>query len=260
LKHIAVFGCGFVGGTVANFLQSTGVAVSRVDPVLYPGVDPYDAIFENDGIIICVPTPSAEDGTCDDSIVREILEMADHRTKILLKSSVTFDCLRDYEPNVVYNPEFLREATAEQDFLNQEAFIFGHHENNKEDADWWADLFSEAFGHDLNIVYCSTEEASMIKYAHNAFLATKVAWFHELYNNLPDTMDYHTITSALGQFNRLGPDMMKAPNAQGKLGYAGACFPKDVKALTKVIDHSILEQVKKTNEVLNATDTDSSTT
>jgi len=252
--HIAVFGCGFVGGTVANFLQNNGVAVSRVDPVLYPGVDPHDAIFENDGIIICVPTPSAEDGTCDDSIVREILEMTDHRTKVLLKSSVTFDCLRDYEANVVYNPEFLREARAEEDFNNQEQWIFGHHENNRDDAVWWNDVFAEAFGHDLNTVYCSTEEASMIKYAHNAFLATKVAWFHELYASMPESIDYETVTNALGNFYRIGPDMMKAPNAQGNLGYQGACFPKDVKALTTVIDHSILEQVKETNEVLNAKD------
>jgi UDPglucose 6-dehydrogenase len=249
--HIAVFGCGFVGGTVANFLESCGVAVSRVDPVLYPGVDPYDAIFENDGIIICVPTPSAPDGTCDDSIVQQILEMADYRTKILLKSTVTFDCLRDYEPNVVYSPEFLREASAKEDFENQEQWIFGHHENNHKDAVWWNDLFAEAQGHDLNTVYCSTEEASMIKYAHNAFLATKVAWFHELYANMPMGIDYETVTAVLGNFRRIGPDMMKAPNAEGKLGFGGHCFPKDVKALTKVIDHSILEQVKKTNEALS---------
>ena len=69
---------------------------------------------------------------------------------------------------------------------------------------------------------------------------------------MPESIDYETVTNALGNFYRIGPDMMKAPNAQGNLGYQGACFPKDVKALTTVIDHSILEQVKETNEVLNA--------
>jgi UDPglucose 6-dehydrogenase len=245
-----VFGCGFVGGTVADFLENSGVYVSRVDPVLYPGVDPHDAIYQNDGIIICVPTPSNDDGSCDDSIVQDVLAMTDSRTKVLLKSSVTFDCLRDYEPNVVYNPEFLREAIAAEDFANQEQWIIGHHANNKADAEWWNDLFSEAMGRDLHAVYCSTEEASMIKYAHNAFLATKVAWFHELYKNMPTGISYDVVTDALGKFYRIGPDMMKAPNAQGRLGYGGACFPKDIKALTTVLEHSILQQVKKTNKDL----------
>jgi UDPglucose 6-dehydrogenase len=247
---IAVFGCGFVGETIAKFLEKNHVEVIRIDPELYASTNPQQAIAEADGIIIAVPTPSNEDGTCNDSIVQSVLEAIPLDHKVLLKSSVTFECLRDYEDNVVYNPEFLREATAEQDFLQQEQFILGHR-NNRRDAEWWEDLFSECFGKDLNTVYCTTEEASMIKYAHNAFLATKVAWFHELYANMPAGIDYNKVTKALGNFSRIGPDMMKAPNAQGKLGYGGSCFPKDVTALTKVIDHDILEQVKKTNKKLN---------
>jgi UDPglucose 6-dehydrogenase len=251
METIAIFGCGFVGGTVANFLEKTGTTVIRVDPLLHPTQDPQQAVLDADGIIICVPTPSNPDGTCNDSIVLEILELTDYRHKILIKSSITFDCLRDYEPNVVYNPEFLREATATEDFENQEHWIFGHHTNNKDGAEWWCDLFSTAMGYNVPVSYTTLEEASMIKYVHNAWLATKVAFFHELSTTLPHNVDYDTITSVLGKFRRIGPDMMKSPNNNGTLGYSGACFPKDVKALTKVIDHSIINTVNETNDKLN---------
>ena len=95
--------------------------------------------MNTDGIVICVPTPSKENGSCDDKHIREVLELCDYRTKVLLKSTVTPDLLSSYTPNVVYNPEFLREATAEEDFNNQEHWIFGHHANNKTDALWWYD-------------------------------------------------------------------------------------------------------------------------
>ena len=255
METIAIFGCGFVGGTVANFLEKTGTTVIRVDPVLHPTQDPQQAVLDADGIIVCVPTPSNTDGTCNDSIVLDVLALTDHRHKVLIKSSVTFDCLRDYEPNVIYNPEFLREASAAEDFENQEHWIFGHHINNKADAEWWWDLFSTAMGYDYRadvpVSYTTLEEASMIKYVHNAWLATKVAFFHELSTVLPHNVDYDTITSVLGKFRRIGPDMMKSPNNNGTLGFSGACFPKDVKALTKVIDHSILYTVNETNDKLN---------
>jgi len=94
----------------------------------------------------------------------------------------------------------------------------------------------------------------MIKYTHNSWLATKVAWFHELYANLPPEVDYGTITSTLARFDTIGKTHMDAPNSQGTLGYSGNCFPKDVKALTKEVNHSILSTVNETNNKLNKGD------
>ena len=248
---IAVFGCGFVGGTVADFLMTAGVQVVKVDPVLYPDQDPQQAILDSDGVVICVPTPSGPTGECDDSIVKQVLDMCDYRTKILLKSTVTFDNIENYDVNVVYNPEFLRERSARQDFAQQPVQIFGHHEHNLEDAQWWADLFSSVHTHDIQTVFTTRRTASMTKYVHNAFLATKVAWFHELYAGLPHGVDYDEMTNTLAMFERVGTSHMKAPNADGQLGYGGACFPKDVKALNKIVDHSILQFVDRTNDKLN---------
>lgn len=242
---IAVFGCGFVGGTVANFLENRNVEVIRVDPKLYPNIDPVESVMYSDGIIICVPTPSSDDGTCDDSIVREVLELTDYRTRILLKSTVTYDNVKTYPTQLVYNPEFLREKHAKDDFYNQQFAVYGYNEHAADDAVWWNELFG------FEPVYTDLVTASLIKYVHNSWLATKVAWFHELYKNMPPGANYHDLTKTLSMFPNIGPSHMSAPNDQGTLGYTGHCFPKDVSALTKALDHSILEYVHKINQSLN---------
>lgn len=250
-RRIAVFGCGFVGNTVANFLLANGVDVIKVDPKLYPNNDPLEAIYDSDGIIICVPTPSGPTGSCDDRIVQEVLTLIDARTKVLLKSTVTPDLIQNYDVNVIYNPEFLREASATEDFMNQPVQIFGHHAHNKEDAEWWADMFTECHTNSIETVFTNRRTASMIKYVHNAWLGTKVAWFHELYKNLPPEVNYSDLINTLGMFGRIGNSHMSAPNSEGKLGYGGSCFPKDLKALTKVVNHSILKEVILTNSKLS---------
>jgi len=248
-KRITIIGCGFVGGTVADYLESKGVQIFKVDTKLYPETDLETAINRSDGVIICVPTPMNKDGTCDDSIVTSVLEQTGSDKKVLLKSTVTPDLIRNYGRNVVYNPEFLREATAKQDFENSVFQIFGHY-HNSQDCLWWSELFNNIFDHHVTSIVTNRETASMIKYVHNAWLGTKVAFFHEIYSNLLPGVDYNTMTESLGLFENIGRSHMKAPNSEGKLGYSGNCFPKDLKALTKVIDHSILEQVIKTNSKL----------
>jgi len=245
---VAVFGCGFVGTAVADWLEAnTDRIVLRVDPK-FDWYDPQEAVLHAQDVIVCVPTPSKPDGSCDDSIVQEVLELCDHRHRVLIKSTVTADLLDAYDPNVCYNPEFLRAAHAEEDFRTQEMLIIGHHDNNIDDAIHWSKLFNKL---PAAPVFMNRKTASMVKYAHNAWLATKVAWFHELYNNLPPGVDYTHLTNTLGVMENIGPSHMGIWNSN--LGYGGHCFPKDVEALTNYVNHSILEQVKKTNETLNET-------
>ena len=92
----------------------------------------------------------------------------------------------------------------------------------------------------------------MIKYTHNAWLATKVAFFHELFLNTRSIEDfnYSELTSTLGSMKNIGASHMIAPNFEGTFGYGGHCFPKDVKALTNLLDHSILKQLIESNEEL----------
>jgi UDPglucose 6-dehydrogenase len=248
MATIAVFGVGFVGSTVANYLEKQDNKIIRVDINLHPDTDPIKAIKKCDGVIICVPTPSNSDGSCDDSIVRTVLELAKNKTNILLKSTVTFNCMTEYSDNVVYNPEFLREMFAEKDFANQKQLVFGA--ENKDCIDFWENLFDNL---ECDVIKTNRTTASMIKYVHNGWLATKVAFFHELFQNGPKDMHYGTVTTTLARMPTIGATHMIVPNLDGTLGYGGNCFPKDIKALTNVLEHSILNTVNSTNRGLNET-------
>jgi len=241
---IAIIGCGFVGGTVANFLEDK-VEVIRVDPKL-SDITVFDVREECDGFILCLPSPENKDGSCDDSIVRTVINQLDTANPILLKSTVTPDLMADYPSNVTYNPEFLRALHAEKDFANQELFILGG--DNEQHIQFWEDLFKSL---NTRVVQTNRTTASMIKYVHNAWLATKVAFFHEIFANKPDDMNYSMLTSTLAQMKNIGPSHMMVPNDKDTLGYDGYCFPKDVKALTNFMDHTILEQTIVTNKRLN---------
>lgn len=259
---IAVIGCGFVGGTVANFLEKHNIEVIRVDPKYYQTPLPY-AIENADGIIIALPTPTdLETGVPDVAlVVTTCNEIAQHRptVPILLKSTFVTNQIESLlTENVTMNPEFLREAHAEQDFINQQHFILGiPHvlitENtpaeHTEYAKFWTDLFAPLLP-TTNFVYTDRETASMIKYAHNAWLATKVAWFHELYYKLPAGVNWETMTKVLGEMPNIGPSHMNVPNSEGTLGYSGNCFPKDVKAMIGFTDHKILCEAETINEKL----------
>jgi len=248
--NIAVIGCGFVGSTVADFLEGHLVTVSRVDPKLYPHTEISRGITDCDAFIVCVPTPENKDGTCDDSIVKLVIEELDTDKPILLKSTVTPDLMEKYPSNVTYNPEFLRANSAKEDFQKQEVFILGG--ENEEHMQFWENLIVPHLDRPITIKRMSRTTASMIKYTHNAWLATKVAFFHELFLNTRSMEDfnYSQLTSTLGSMKNIGNSHMIAPNFEGTFGYGGHCFPKDVKALTTLTDHSILKQLIESNEEL----------
>lgn len=245
---ICIFGNGFVGSTVAQFLISNTLhEITIVDPKYFNN-NPIDCIEEADGIIVCVPTPPGPRGSCDDRIVKTVVDMCDYRSRIMIKSSVTPELIEKYEPNVVYCPEFLRQKHATQDFVDQDKMIIGHHANAEDQADWWIDVFQGAFK-DLRFIKTDRTTASLVKYVHNSWLATKVTFFHQLYENMPEGGDFEQLTDILAEFPNIGPSHMKAPNDEGELGYGGACFPKDVTAfLAELRNFTLLNDVRLKNQ------------
>lgn len=251
IKNLVVFGYGFVGSTVADFLKAeTEHNVVIIDPKYdHFNNDPLQAVMEADGVIICVPTPSRSFGDCDDRAIKNILELCDYRHNILIKSTVPYDLLDKYDVNVVYSPEFLKQNNARDDFYAQDKMIFGYADFNESGCDWWIDVFKDGLP-DVDYIKTDRATASMVKYVHNSWLATKVAFFHELFKVGPDHIDYNNLTDILAKFPNIGPSHMKAPNDVGGLGYDGACFPKDVLALLHIMPHTILKQVHDTNTKL----------
>jgi len=228
---ILVIGCGFVGNTVANSLSN----VIKIDPKYY---DNKIENFMYDGAVICLPTPTV-DGMCDDSLIEETIDRLGD-TRILIKSTVLPNLLDKYGDNVVYSPEFLREAHAERDYQKNNNIIWG---GKRDQIDWWINKFHFE---DKNNMIMNRKDASMVKYIYNCFLATKVAVFHEIYSKLDKSFNYHSIINTLADFENIGPSHMRVKN----LGYDGSCFPKDMEAFANWLDSEILKNVIEVNKKL----------
>jgi len=228
---ILVIGCGFVGNTVANSLSN----VIKIDPKYY---DNKIENFMYDGAVICLPTPTV-DGMCDDSLIEETIDRLGD-TRILIKSTVLPNLLDKYGDNVVYSPEFLREAHAERDYQKNNNIIWG---GKRDQIDWWINKFHFE---DKNNMIMNRKDASMVKYIYNCFLATKVAVFHEIYSKLDKSFNYHSIINTLADFENIGPSHMRVKN----LGYDGSCFPKDMEAFANWLDSEILKNIIDVNKKL----------
>ena len=228
---ILVIGCGHVGNTIANSLNN----VIKIDPKLNENKIE-DFIYE--GAIICLPTPTV-DGKCDDSLIEETIDRLG-KTRILIKSTVLPSLLDKYGDNVVYSPEFIREAHAESDYHKQRNIIWGGKRNQ---IDWWISKFHFE---DKNNMIMPRKDASVVKYIYNCFLATKVSLFHEIYSKLDKSFNYDNVINTLAEFENMGPSHMKVK----KLGYDGSCFPKDMEAFANWLDSDILKNVIKVNDDL----------
>ena len=237
MNKIAVIGCGFVGGTIADALENAGNDVVRIDPK-YNDNKIEDFVNKIDGAVICLPTPTIHGEQNLTLIDKTVLTLRNVRT--LIKSTILPNMLEVYEENVVYSPEFLREAHAKKDFKNNEHVLWG---GLRSEADWWIDRFN--CHHKTNVIM-NKKDASTIKYVYNCFLATKVAFFHELYSKLDKSYNYHMITNTLADFENIGPSHMRVK----ELGYDGSCFPKDMEAFASFLDSEILKNVIKVNKDL----------
>lgn len=189
-------------------------------------------------VFICVGTPSGVDGEADLKYVRSaaetIAQKMDHPVIIVNKSTVpvgtgdwTADIVTRAQPSpidfaVVSCPEFLREGSAITDFLNPDRNVFGS--TNREAAEKVADLYSPL---KAETVITDLRTAEMIKYASNAFLATRISFINEM-SIICERMgaDVTEVARGMGFDKRIGPHFLQAG-----VGYGGSCFPKDVKAL-----------------------------
>lgn len=227
---IIIAGYGFVGKAVANALRSQHELVIQ-DPKYtdYKMIDHHDA----DGIIICVGTPELPSGGCDAKDLASVIDDVPVFMPILIKSSVTpevIDALAEIYPShcITYSPEFLRANTANADFLNQKYMILGG-----EDPDcFWQDLFTTVLKNCKIYFNCTPIEASMVKYSTNAFLATKVAFFNNIFELCEKNgADYDVVRQLITQDTRIGNSHTLVPGIDGEFGFGGHCFPKDTAAL-----------------------------
>ncbi len=241
--NIGVIGNGFVGAAVRfGFSSQTGCdATLRVyDKDESKSINTLkETVNESDIIFLSVPTPSNKDGSIHigilESALKDIESVSDNRNNvILIRSTVTPGTTRYLSNtfpklNLVFNPEFLTERSAKFDFINQARVILGGSSNHTSKV---ADLYRKRFGASLSIIETTYETAEMIKYMNNCFFATKVSFMNEMYDiaNKCD-VDWQVATDGFVGDGRIGHSHLAVPGPDGKRGFGGSCFPKDVQAL-----------------------------
>ena len=214
-------------------------------------------------IFNCVGTPSKLDGSADLTAVFQVVDFLaknkiffDNRESCVFinKSTVppgtAAECQKKFSGTVVEvvaNPEFLKEGSAVQDFTHPDKIVIGG--NSREAKNIVKEIYAGMERSYLKIIDTDWETAEIIKYANNAFLATKISFINEI-ANICSVLggDIKEVSRAIGMDYRIGPKFLHAG-----LGYGGFCLPKDVKALihtakSQGYNASLLKEVDLLNE------------
>ena len=231
---LAIIGHGFAGKAVDYGFTHHMVEKTIIDPKY--GTTAKDLPDEIDIAFVCVPTPMGDYGSIDASILNSVmreLQLLDNLKLIIIKSTVTPDIIQKYAyESVVYNPEFLRERSAKEDFINPQFHIFGGYPQATQLAQ---DLYiTFSLCNPCQSYFMTAQEASFVKYAINSFLALKVTFFNQLYDAVSDAdanfANFAPIMKVIGLDDRVGHSHTKVPGPDGKQGFGGSCFPKDIAA------------------------------
>jgi UDPglucose 6-dehydrogenase len=205
-------------------------------------------------IFVCVQTPPTYSGDADLSAVqRAVEEIGEPEGKALvMKSTVPVGTGRTIHrgaPDLAYVscPEFLREGTAVEDFMNPDRVVIGFEEGDEWAADAVQELYEPLGG---PIIRTDVASAEMVKLASNAFLATKISFINEIANVCEGVgADVSEVAKGMGMDARIGPKFLRAG-----AGYSGSCLPKDVSGLKQLAGNSgyhfqLLNSVIEVNEL-----------
>ena len=225
----------------------------------------YEVLEYADAVFSAVGTPPDEDGSADLqyvlAVAKEFAKNIKKHSLIITKSTVPvgtaekvrkviIDTLKErgeeIEFDVVSNPEFLKEGTALEDFMNPDRIVIGC------DSDYAKMIMQSIYKKfpDEKLVFTTIPSAEMIKYAANSMLAVRISFINDI-ANLCDKVgaNIEDVAKGIGLDSRIGPKFLQAG-----CGYGGSCFPKDVKALIKTgdkndVDMNVIKAAEKTNEI-----------
>lgn len=254
---IAIMGTGMVGGALQRWFESLGVSVALYDPP--KGLDDATALGRADIIFVCVPTPFRIDGSgFDDAFLRAALDAIPQTGKtVVLKSTIlpgTTGRLQKAYPGhvLLFNPEFLTEATADADLRSPARQIIGYAspEGLRAAPRVMALLPRAPFEKIL-----PAKAAEMVKYFGNAFYALKVAFSNQIYD-LCEALDleYDLVKQCVETEPMIGPNHLEVFH-KGYRGYGGKCLPKDTRSLIQLgrafgVDLTLLKAAEKYNNAL----------
>ena len=227
-----VIGNGFVGESQAfAFSPTTDLRIYDIDP--NKSTHTKEELDECDFIFVCVPTPMKKNGSQDISFIEKVFEEAVEGPIYIIKSTVLPGSTKELQSkypklSILFSPEFLTERTAKLDMLTQARIVLGGDDDLTSKA---AELFEQRFMN-KHIIKTDSTTAELIKYMNNTFFATKVSIINE-FKLLADKLgaNWEDALYGFSSDGRIGDSHLHVPGPDGRLGYGGTCFPKDVNAL-----------------------------
>jgi UDPglucose 6-dehydrogenase len=248
---LGIIGHGFVGKAMHKAFEHNADVII-VDPKESDMTVERLANHEPDAIFVCLPAPTLDDGSVDAALIYDVfarLSAKKYTGLVVVKSTLPPDIVQDLFDSFcvkqdgvsalryIYSPEFLRESMWEYDSLHPGRLIFA---GNYTDCRQLEQIYRRHSHIMTGTRYMFTDykTASFLKYSINSFLATKVVFMNQLkalyedINNGPSQPEtWESFTEMMTTDHRIGSSHMSVPGSDGKYGYGGTCFPKDVKAM-----------------------------
>ena len=221
---IAIAGYVYVGRAYAAILQNYH-ETQLIDPKHFNGKKIGSDV---DAVIICVATPVGLKGACNMIHVKEVIQDCPD-VPILIKSTISLEGWeylqsRFNNKNISFSPEFLRAAYALEDLRQQEYIMIGGKQ-----TDFWVNLFKKIFPSCPHIIEADPKELILIKYFRNAYLATKISFFNQVFDFCKAAgINFEHVRKGIVLDKRIGVSHSKVTEERG---FGGHCLPKDTYAL-----------------------------
>ena len=238
---IGIVGCGFIGGALKQWVETYNPSVNIL--VADPPKGFNDDLAAADVIFISLHIPTEASGQQELAPLKEVIKGLPDKP-IFIRSTIlpgTSEMLsKETGRRVYFMPEFLTQRTAYADFCSQ-AMVFTAE----------TELLQKIFV-GKKFVEMTSFEAEVAKYAHNVFGAVKVTYFNGIYDYCKkNNADYDRVLQGVLLSGYINDTHAQVPGPDGKLGYGGKCFPKDVNALTEMTKGYPLQELLKTLRPMN---------
>jgi len=259
---LGIVGLGFVGSAMYQSFEKKGISLIGYDKYKDGGIGSLESILKCEIVFLCLPTLFNETKKqYDKSSIHEVcsgLVDNNYNGLLVLKSTVEPETVNNlsekYKLKLIHNPEFLSARTAFQDFHSQKHIVLGKGPNcSLEDINILKEFYEKNYTESI-VSICDSLESESMKIMCNCFYASKIMIFNE-YSALcrNNGANFDKIRELMLKNNWINPMHTIVPGTDGKLGYGGACFPKDTLALCEYMSqngsiNNVLSSVIKENK------------
>lgn len=258
---VGIIGLGIVGSALYNDLINKNMKLYVFDK--YKKIGNIESCLQSEICFLCLPTNLTKANEFDLSSLHEILQFLSNRMyrgSILIKSTILPGTSKLFSSkwkniNIFHNPEFLSEKSAAFDIKNQTHIVIGK-TKKEQNVSKIQRFYTTYYSTSSIISICSSDESETMKLCCNAFYASKIQLFNEIYFLCESSnVKYDNVKKLMLNNNWINSMHTEVPGHDGKYGFGGKCFPKDLSALInfckkKSIPCNVLESVKNENEVI----------